>query len=329
MARKKRGGSRFGCLGLVAALLLVAGGFWLVHSWGGRGPLQKNVTVSIAPGTSLNKAAEQLERAGAISSASRFTLLAKVFGGGAGIKAGEYRIPAHLSQSDILKLLQGGKTLQRFITIPEGWPSIMAQERLMAMSELTGKIDVPAEGSLLPDSYSFERGDSREAIVERMQRAMALYLDQAWAKRSPTTVAKTPREALILASIVEKETGKPSERRMVAAVYSNRLKRGMPLQADPTVIYPVTKGKPLGRRILRSELEANNGYNTYAMTGLPKGPIANPGRASIDAVLNPADSQALYFVAEGTGGHVFADTLEQHNANVQKWYAIRRARGEM
>jgi UPF0755 protein len=329
MARKKRGGSRFGCLGLVAALLLVAGGSWLVHSWGGRGPLQKNVTVSIAPGTSLNKAAEQLERAGAISSASRFMLLAKFLGGGGGIKAGEYRIPAHLSQSDILKLLQGGKTLQRFITIPEGWPSIMAQERLMAMSELTGKIDVPAEGSLLPDSYSFERGDSREAIIERMQRAMSLYLDQAWAKRSPTTVAKTPREALILASIVEKETGKPSERRMVAAVYSNRLKRGMPLQADPTVIYPVTKGKPLGRRILRSELEANNGYNTYAMTGLPKGPIANPGRASIDAVLNPADSQALYFVADGTGGHVFADTLEQHNANVQKWYAIRRARGEM
>jgi UPF0755 protein len=329
MARKKRGGSRFGCLGLVAALLLVMGGFWLVHSWGGRGPLQKNVTVSIAPGTSLNKAAEQLELAGAISSASRFMLLAKVFGGGAGIKAGEYRIPAHLSQSDILKLLQGGKTLQRFITIPEGWPSIMAQERLMAMSELTGKIAVPAEGSLLPDSYSFERGDSREAIVERMQRAMSLYLDRAWAKRSPTTVAKTPREALILASIVEKETGKPSERRMVAAVYSNRLKRGMPLQADPTVIYPVTKGKPLGRRILRSELEANNGYNTYAMTGLPNGPIANPGRASIDAVLNPADSQALYFVADGTGGHVFADTLEQHNANVQKWYAIRRARGEM
>ena len=329
MARKKRGGSRFGCLGLVAALLLVAGGFWLVHSWGGRGPLQKNITVSIAPGTSLNKAAEQLEQAGAISSASRFTLLAKFFGGGAGIKAGDYRIPAHLSQSDILKLLQGGKTLQRFITIPEGWPSIMAQERLMAMSELTGKIDVPAEGSLLPDSYSFERGDSREAIIERMQRAMSLYLDQAWAKRSPTTVAKTPREALILASIVEKETGKPAERRMVAAVYSNRLKRGMPLQADPTVIYPVTKGKPLGRRILRSELEANNGYNTYAMTGMPKGPIANPGRASIDAVLNPADSQALYFVADGTGGHVFADTLEQHNANVQKWYAIRRARGEM
>jgi len=329
MARKKRGGGRFGCLGLVAALLLLAGGVWLVRSWGGHGPLEKNVTVSIAPGSSLNKAAEQLEKAGAISSASRFAMLAKLFGGRAGIKAGEYRIPAHLSQSDILKLLQGGKTLQRFITIPEGWPSIMAQQRLMGMSELTGMIDVPAEGSLLPDSYSFERGDSRQAIVERMQHAMALYLEQAWEKRSPNTVAKTPREALILASIVEKETGKPEERRMVAAVYSNRLRRGMPLQADPTVIYPVTQGKPLGRRILRSELEANNGYNTYAMTGLPKGPIANPGRASIDAVLNPAESQALYFVADGTGGHAFADTLEQHNANVQKWYAIRRARGEM
>jgi len=329
MAKKKRGGGRFGCLGLVAALLLVAGGFWLVHSWGGRGPLQKNVTVSIAPGTSLNKAAEQLEVAGAISSASRFTLLAKVFGGGAGIKAGEYRIPAHLSQSDILKLLQGGKTLQRFITIPEGWPSIMAQERLTAMPELTGKIAVPAEGSLMPDSYSFEHGDSRQAIIARMQRAMTLYLDQAWAKRSPTTVAKTPREALILASIVEKETGKPSERRMVAAVYSNRLKRGMPLQADPTVIYPITKGRPLGRRILRSELHAKNGYNTYASPGLPVGPIANPGRASIDAVLDPADSKALYFVADGSGGHVFADTLAEHNANVRKWYAIRRQRGEM
>jgi UPF0755 protein len=329
MARKKRGGSRFGCLGLVAALLLVAGGFWLVYSWGGRGPLPKNVTVSIAPGTSLNKAAEQLEQAGAISSASRFMLLAKFFGGGAGIKAGEYRIPAHLSQSDILKLLQGGKTLQRFITIPEGWPSIMAQERLMAMSELTGKIDVPAEGSLLPDSYSFERGDSREAIIQRMQHAMALYLDLAWAKRSPTTVAKTPREALILASIVEKETGKPSERRMVAAVYSNRLKRGMPLQADPTVIYPVTKGKPLGRRILKSELNAQNGYNTYRRAGLPEGPIANPGKASIEAVLHPAPTKALYFVADGAGGHVFAETLAEQQVNVAKWFALRRARGQM
>ncbi len=139
----------------------------------------------------------------------------------------------------------------------------------------------------------------------------------------------TPEEALILASIVEKETGKAEERRMVASVYDNRLKRGMMLQADPTIIYPVTRGKPLGRRILRSELNSVNGYNTYAKTGLPVGPIANPGREAIAAVLDPAQSNALFFVADGTGGHVFADTLEQHNANVQKWYALRKSRGEM
>jgi len=150
-----------------------------------------------------------------------------------------------------------------------------------------------------------------------------------WAKRKPSAAVKSPQEAIILASIVEKETGKPAERRMVAGVYSNRLRMGMKLDADPTVIYPITKGKPLGRRIKRSELNAITGYNTYREVGLPKGPIANPGRESIAAVLDPAPTKALYFVADGSGGHVFADTLAQHNANVAKWYALRRARGEM
>lgn len=320
---------RGGCLGLLVLIALAGAAFWFVHGWGGPGPAPRNLTVSIAQGTSMAGAADQLEKAGAISSASRFRLLARMFGSGDGIKAGEYRIPAHLSQSDILKLLQGGRTLQRFVTIPEGWPSILVQEKLMASSELTGPVAVPAEGSVLPDSYSYERGGTRQAVLGRMQRAMTGYLAAAWSKRAPGIVVKTPREALILASIVEKETGKPSERAMVAAVYSNRLKRGMMLQADPTIIYPITRGKPLGRRILESEVHAKNAYNTYAMVGLPAGPIANPGRASIDAVLHPANSQALYFVADGTGGHAFADTLERHNANVQKWYAIRRARGEM
>jgi UPF0755 protein len=199
----------------------------------------------------------------------------------------------------------------------------------MRADGLTGGVAVPREGSVLPDSYAYQRGDTRAALVARMQKAMTDYLAAAWAKRKPTAVVKTPAEAIILASIVEKETGKPAERRTVAAVYANRLKLGMPLQADPTVIYPLTKGRPLGRRILQSELRAKNGYNTYASPGLPVGPIANPGRASIDAVLDPAASKALYFVADGTGGHVFADTLAQHNANVQRWYAIRRQRGEM
>ena len=320
---------KLGCVGLIVALAAVAGLFVVAHLWGGKGPLKHNITVQIEAGSSLAGASEQLEKAGAIRSAGQFRLFARFFGSKDPIKAGEYRFPAHLSQADILKLLQGNRTLQRFVTIPEGWPSVMVRNALLKTPGLQGNVDVPIEGTILPDSYSFERGYTRAFMVQRMQRAMVRYLAGAWEKRKPGIAVSTPREALILASIVEKETGKPSERRLVAAVYSNRLKRGMPLQADPTVIYPVTKGLPLGRRILRSELEANNGYNTYAKAGLPIGPIANPGRASIDAVLDPAQSNALYFVADGTGGHVFADTLAQHNTNVQKWYAIRRARGEM
>ena len=320
---------KLGCFGLLVALALVAGAFVALQFWAGPGPLKRNTTVEIASGSSLSSAATQLEKVGAIRSADQFKLFAKVFSSGAPIKAGEYRLPAYLSQSDILKLLQGGKTLQRFVTIPEGWPAVMVAEAINKAQGLEGRVDPPIEGTVLPDSYSFQRGDKRSFMLARMQRAMVKYLAAAWEKRKPGIAVSTPREALILASIVEKETGKPSERRTVAAVYSNRLKRGMMLQADPTTIYPITKGRPLGRRILRSELQADNGYNTYAKTGLPIGPIANPGRASIDAVLDPAQSNALYFVADGTGGHVFADTLEQHNANVQKWYAIRRARGEM
>ena len=254
-------------------------------------------------------------------------MFAKVFGADSPIKAGEYRIPAHLSQADILKVLQGTKTIQRFVTIPEGWPAVMVKDALDRATELKGSVEVPPEGSVLPDSYAFQRGDERSFILKRMQNVRKRYLAAAWAKRAPGLAVTTPEQALILASIVEKETGKPSERAMVAAVYSNRLKRGMMLQADPTIIYPITKGRPLGRKILLSEVHAVNAYNTYAMVGLPVGPICNPGRASIDAVLNPAKSNALYFVADGSGGHVFADTLEQHNANVVKWRAYRAAHG--
>ncbi|MFN3435567.1 MAG: endolytic transglycosylase MltG [Sphingomonas sp.] len=320
---------KFGCLGLLLALVGIVAAFLVVQGWGGSGPAPRTLTVQVAEGSSLASAARDLEQAGAIRSAGRFRLLARVFGAGEPIKAGEYRIPAHTSQADILKMLQGGKVLQRLVVVPEGYPSVLVHDALAKADGLTGIVPVPAEGSVLPDSYAFQRGDTRASVVARMQKAMREYLAKAWAKRKPGIAVTSPAQAVILASIVEKETGKPSERRMVAAVYGNRLKRGMPLQADPTVIYPITKGRPLGRRILRSELQAKNGYNTYAEIGLPAGPIANPGRASIDAVLDPARSDALYFVADGTGGHVFADTLDQHNANVKKWYAIRRQRGEM
>jgi UPF0755 protein len=320
---------RVGCLGLVIGLVALVAAFFVVQGWGGSGPAPRTLTVQVAEGSSLASAARELEKVGAITSAGRFRMLARVFGSGEPIKAGEYRIPAHTSQSDILKMLQGGKVLQRLVVVPEGYPSVLVHDALIKADGLTGSAPVPAEGSVLPDSYAFQRGDTRASVVARMQTAMRDYLKAAWAKRKPGIAVTTPQQAIILASIVEKETGKPSERRTVAAVYGNRLKRGMPLQADPTVIYPLTKGRPLGRRILRSELRAKNGYNTYAEAGLPVGPIANPGRASIDAVLDPAQSNALYFVADGTGGHVFADTLDQHNANVRRWYAIRRQRGEM
>jgi UPF0755 protein len=314
---------------MVLALVLLAALFGVTSSWTGSGPAEKEMAVVVPNGATLSRAATELEKAGAIGSARRFLLFARVFGSDAPIQAGEYRVPAHASQSDVLELLQSGKVIQRRVTVPEGMPSVLVHEALMRAPHLTGSVAVPDEGSVLPDSYNYQRGDTRQQVLDRMQKAMREYLAAAWKRRKPTAVVRSPREVLTLASIVEKETAKAAERRMVAAVYSNRVRQGMPLQADPTVIYPITKGRPLGRRILRSELDAKNGYNTYASAGLPVGPIANPGRASIDAVLDPASTKALYFVADGTGGHVFADTLEQHNANVQKWYAIRRARGEM
>ena len=318
---------KLGCLFLLVVLLAGGGLFTVVQSWGGAGPSHKILSFTVPQGATLATAARDLERAGAIGSAGRFRRLAKVFGSDDPIKAGEYRIPSRLSQADIYKLLQGGRTLQRLVVVPEGWPSVQVQDALRDAQGLTGAPPLPPEGSILPDSYAFERGDTRASVAARMQKAMRDYLADAWAKRKPGIAVTTPEQAIILASIVEKETGKASERRLVAAVYGNRLKRGMKLQADPTIIYPITHGRPLGRRIRESELHAVNGYNTYAQTGLPAGPIANPGRASIDAVLDPADSQALYFVADGSGGHVFANTLDEHNANVAKWRAYRAAHG--
>lgn len=293
------------------------------------GGAPRDTVVVIPPGASIAKAGEILEKAGAVSSADSFRNHARFFGGDDPIKPGEYEIKKGMGAGDILGLLQSGKTVQRLVMIPQGMPSIMVWERLMAEPRLKGEIPVPAEGSILPDSYAFTTGETRAAVVKRMQAAMDKAFDELWAKRSPRSAAKDRNEAITLASIVEKETGVPAERRTVAGVYTNRLAVGMRLQADPTIIYPITKGKPLGRRILRSEIVAVNDYNTYSMTGLPKGPIANPGKASIAAVLDPEANDYLYFVAKGDGGHAFARSLSEHNANVQKWYQLRRDRGEM
>lgn len=313
-------------LGLLL-LLLIGGNF--AYGWTAAGPSTRDVTIVIQPGSSIAAAAEQMEQGKIIKSAAAFLSRAKIFGRGKTIKAGEFNIPAGASNADILDILSGGKVIQRLITIVEGMPAVIVYERLLANDQLTGNIAIPAEGSVLPDSYAFEKGESRAAVLERMQDAMAKALTEAWQKRSADIAVNTPQQAVNLAAIVEKETSKKSELRKVAGVYSNRLRIGMLLQADPTIIYPITKGKPLGRRIRQSEIQAINGYNTYTKTGLPDGPIANPSRAAIEAVLNPEKTSALFFVADGTGGHVFADTLEEHNKNVEKWFAIRRARGEI
>ena len=322
-----------GRLRIIALAVLLVGGVYASHflyGWYGSGPLAANATFVVPDGSSLGSIAQKLEAEGVVASASTFRARARLLGGGEPLKAGEFAIPARASGSAVLRILQGlSGEVRRLVMVPEGMPSIMVQERLAAQPLLTGPVTTLAEGSVLPDSYAFQRGESRTAVVTRMQKAMARTLAKLWAERAPDTVARSPEEALILASIVEKETGKPSERRMVAGLYSNRLRQGMMLQADPTIIYPITRGKPLGRRIRQSEIQAVNAYNTYTMVGLPKAPITNPGRASIEAALHPAKTDALYMVADGKGGHMFASTLQQHNANVARWFAIRRARGEL
>jgi len=312
------------------ALLIVIGVPLLVAPWFGIGsPRRAPATVIVAKGASLAAVSDRLYAADLIDAPRQFLLLARLFGGDAPVQAGTYSLRRGDAWRHYLAIMQAGRVERRSITIPEGMPSVLVAEKLRAETQLTGDIAVPVEGSLLPETYDFAPGEPRARVIERMQAAMDKTLAELWRGRSARSVVKSPAEAIALASIVEKETGKASERRVVAGVYSNRLARGMKLDADPTVIYPITRGKPLGRRIRRSELDADTGYNTYLKPGLPKGPIANPGRASIAAVLDPAPTDALFFVADGSGGHVFAPTLAEHNANVAKWYALRHKRGEM
>jgi UPF0755 protein len=235
-----------------------------------------------------------------------------------GLKAGEYAFKAHASLSDVVTTLSEGKVVIHQITIPEGLTSEQIVAHLMDNDVLAGNIDeVPAEGSLLPDTYSFTRGITRAQIIRRMQRAQQSLLADIWARRTPDLPLKTPQELVILASLVEKETGRPDERTRIAAVFVNRLKQKMRLQSDPTIIYGLVGGKgSLGRPIMKSEIDQPTPYNTYQIEGLPPGPITNPGRAALEAAANPARTRDLYFVAEGNGGHLFAETYEQHQKNV-------------
>jgi UPF0755 protein len=316
---------------LIGAAAFAIAALALIYSlWWAPGPRRGPHNIIVKDGTTLGSLSRELAKEGVIPGTARtYYLMARLFGSNDPIQAGEFEIPKGMGGARVLDLLQHGKPLLRLITVTEGMPSIIVEQKLAASPYLSGPTPQITEGSVLPDSYGFERGEARGALVKRMQQPMTKLLAQLWPKRSTDCPLTNVQQAVILASIVEKETGKPAERPMIAGVYCNRLKIGMKLDADPTVIYAVTKGKPLGRRILKSELEAANPYNTYRRPGLPAGPIANPGKASIEAVLHPAATKAMYFVADGTGGHLFAETLKEQNSNVARWYAMRRQRGQM
>jgi UPF0755 protein len=314
--------------GLLLALLAAGAGSFVLHVLERPGQREGDVVFAVPRGASTMEVVRRLEAEGLVP--SRWLVLAEVLrqrltGRWRHVKAGEFRIPADASVREVVEILQSGKAILYKVTIPEGFSVAQVIERLEANPHLSGKItEVPEEGSLLPDTYVFQRGESRQALIRRMQEAQKRLLDELWPKRAPDLPIRTKREAVILASIVEKETALPHERRRVAAVFINRLKKGMRLQADPTIIYGITKGRPLGRPIRKSEIEADHPWNTYRIRGLPPTPIANPGRESIAAVLNPARTDDLYFVADGKGGHIFASTLKAHNENVRKWRRIRR-----
>ncbi len=315
---------KIGCFIIFAVLVLIAlTASNFIYGWYAIGPSDRELVIEIRQGSTLKDAAKALEAGNVVKSADAFYQRARLFGGSTTIKAGEFVIPAYSSNSSVMSILQGGKSRQRFITIPEGFASIQVYERLLANDILTGDIEVPREGSVLPDSYSFEKGETRAAVLARMTDAMDEALTEAWANKSANTVVKSAEEAVILASIIEKETKLFEEYPIVASVYSNRIKKGMMLQADPTFIYPITRGKPLGRKVRRSDISAINEYNTYTMVGLPIGPITNPSKAAIEAALNPDKTDFLFFVADGKEGHDFSKTYEEHQQKVAKWYSIR------
>ncbi|HEY3778920.1 MAG TPA: endolytic transglycosylase MltG [Rhizomicrobium sp.] len=282
--------------------------------------------VEIAPHQGLMRIARELESAGAIRNAWVFAVDVRLRGEGARLRAGEYAIASRLSMQRIADLLISGRVIEHKLTAAEGLTSQMIAGRVNADRALAGPLaSTPAEGTLLPETYLFTKGTLRHALLARMRAAQARFLAQAWQTRAPGLPLRSPREAVTLASIVEKETALPEERRHVAAVFINRLRLGMKLESDPTVIYGLSRGYPLGHGLRASELASITPYNTYLVAGLPPTPICNPGKDSISAVLNPENSADLYFVANGTGGHAFAATKLEQDRNVARWRQIESA----
>ncbi len=323
-------------IGAVALFLLAAaaaGGiyYYAVSEFEKPGPVasgsSEETIYTLPRGQGLIQIAQDLENMGLISNAVIFRFGVMQNEASGSLKAGEYAIPSRASMFDIMEILREGKSILYKLTIPEGLTSAQIIRLVNADETLVGSVEaVPDEGTLLPETYLFQRGTTAEGIVEQMQSDARATIDELWENRTPDLPLKSKEEAIILASIVEKETGVAAERKRVAAVFINRLRRGMRMESDPTIIYGLTQGEPLGRGLRKSELAKETPYNTYIIDRLPPTPIANPGYASIEAVLNPADTKELFFVADGTGGHVFAKTYAQHRRNVAAWRRIERER---
>jgi UPF0755 protein len=309
-------------------LVLILGGAAVVlgkSRFEAPGPLQADKVVTIPPRSGMMEIADLLKREGVVD-AHPLIFIGGVFAlkARSDLKAGEYLFPKHASMKDVVETIVEGKVVQHQITVPEGLTSEQIVARLLENDILSGNIkDVPREGSLLPDSYHFNRGFTREQLIQRMRQAQERLVREVWDRRNPDLPLKTPEQLVILASIIEKETGKAEERTRIAAVLTNRLKQKMKLQSDPTIIYGLAFGKGgLGHPLTKSEIAQPTPYNTYIIDGLPPGSIANPGRASIEAAANPARTKELYFVADGTGGHAFAESYDQHMKNVARLRAI-------
>jgi UPF0755 protein len=312
---------------LVIIVVAVGGGLFVgKQRFEAPGPLQQDKIVNIPRGLGSKDIADLLTREGVIDQPWVFMGGVLVLKSRGDIKYGEYQFAKNASLADVVEIMIENKVVQHAFTVAEGLTSEQIVARLLENQSLSGQIkDIPREGTLLPETYRFTLGMPRDQIVQRMQQAHKRVLQEVWEHRMADLPYKTPEQLVTMASIVEKETGKPEERTRVAAVFTNRLKTKMRLQSDPTIIYGLTGGKgALGRPILRSEIDQATPYNTYVIDGLPPGPIANPGRASLEAAANPARTKELYFVADGTGGHAFADNYAEHQKNVAKLRVLER-----
>jgi UPF0755 protein len=317
---------------IVLAVLGVGAAFYIGKSqFTEPGPLTEPTSVLVSRGANLDTISSQLQRQNVIDGPFLFTTAARLKKAEGNLKAGEYLFQPGVSMAQVLDDMVTGRSVLHSITFPEGWTTQMIADRLATDPILTGEItEVPPEGSLMPDTYKFTRGATRQQVLDQMRRAQERQVQEIWARRAPGLPIETAEEFVTLASIVERETGRADERPRVAGVFINRLQAGMPLQSDPTVVYGLFggAGKPVDRPIYQSDLDKVTPYNTYAVKGLPPTPIANPGRAALEAVANPSRTDELYFVADGSGGHAFASTLEEHRQNVARWRQIERVARE-